>query len=81
MARRSHQPKPSPRGARQPAYSIAGTSRAAKSHSGGSSRRSRPRITDTAGRASERAMSEPASANITPMEGNTTLSQAQPKTW
>ncbi|GAC1595070.1 MAG: hypothetical protein NVS3B6_00020 [Pseudarthrobacter sp.] len=38
-------------------------------------------ITPKAGRFSDRAMSDPAKANMTPIEGNTRLSQTAPKLW
>ncbi|CAM5384476.1 hypothetical protein STENM223S_11238 [Streptomyces tendae] len=41
----------------------------------------RLRTTWTAGRFRERAIRLPARANITPMDGNTTGSQAQPIRW
>lgn len=60
---------------------IRASATALKAHSGGSRRRTRPRITLNAGRFSERAISEPASANITPMEGKRIDSHAHPKRW
>lgn len=65
----------------QPATNIMTSTTALNAHSGGSRRRIRPRITLIAGRLSERAIREPASANITPMEGKRTDSQAQPNRW
>jgi len=60
---------------------MAGTSSAASTHSGGSRRRTRERMTSAAGRARDRAISDPARANITPMDGKTSVSHAQPKQW
>lgn len=65
----------------QPCISIATPSTRPNSHTGISSRRSLPRSTPAAGRSSERAMSDPASANITPMEGKTYPSHGHSKVW
>lgn len=53
----------------------------ANTQRGISSLRSRPRMTRSAGRSSERAMSDPASANITPMDGKTNPSQGHSNVW
>ncbi len=53
----------------------------ANTQRGTSSLRSRPRMTRSAGRSSERAMSDPASANITPMDGKTSPSQGHSNVW
>ncbi len=65
----------------QPFANIIASTTTANAHIGGSSRRTRPRITLSAGRFSDRAISEPASANITPIDGKRTVSQAQPNRW
>jgi hypothetical protein len=67
-------------GSQPPANSSVSTT-ALNAHNGGGSRRIRPLITPHAGRPGERAISEPAGANITPREGNRTVSQAQPNRW
>ena len=72
---------PSSRTGFQLSANMIGTMTSENAHIGGSSLRSRLRMTLPAGRASERAISEPARANITPMDGKRTVSQAQPKRW
>lgn len=77
---RPHQP-PAVAG-RQPSHRSTPRMTVAKTHSGRSSRRARLRMTAPAGRASERAISDPASANMTPIAGKTMLSQPTPvKVW
>ena len=62
--------------------SISGTTTSPNNQNGTSSRRSRCPITSTGGELrSDRAISEPATANITPIDGKTMLSQPQPVTW
>lgn len=65
----------------QPIPNIITSTTAPNAQSGGSSRRSRPLITPSEGRFRERAIRDPASANITPIDGNSTDSHAQPKRW
>lgn len=72
---------PSSRTGFQPSRKTTGTTTARNAHIGGSSRRSLLRTTLHAGLASDRAISEPARANMTPMEGKRMVSQAQPKRW
>lgn len=66
---------------RQPWSSIRTVTAAENSQKGTSSRRSRPRTTDSAGRCRECAARDPARANMMPMDGKTRVSQAQPKVW
>ncbi len=81
-AAQPHEPSSSgPRDGSQPPANNSARATAANAHKGGSRRRIRARTTAGAGRSSERAISEPASANITPIDGKTTVSQAQPKQW
>jgi len=72
---RSHQPTPSPGAARQPCNAKPASTVPAYTHSGSSSRRERLLSTEAAGRSSERAINDPARANITPSDGKTTVNQ------
>ncbi len=66
----------------QPNTSINGTITTASTHSGGSNRTMRLPTTSTGGcRSIERAINDPPTANMTPIAGNTMLSQGQPTVW
>lgn len=65
----------------QPPRNISGSTTALNAQSGGRSLRILPLITLSVGLFSERAISDPASANITPIDGNSTVNHAQPNRW